>query len=630
MSKLRQFTHETAAESTEMMAAYAPYLNGDVVSFDEGCLSSKDKSRLALLSPPQVPEWADPKIEKYSKRILALKSARNASVPINRRLPPEVLMEVFSYMEPGSDGRQRFHILHVCRLWRHLVFRTSRFWADVLRTSRALGNPTKDQVAQLELFFKLSRLQPLSLSIERLDANVSGLLFPHAHHISSLTVTLHAYQDELLNALLHESMPLLENLRVRHPPDRPSYPKVKTLCPRSAHLPRLRSLRHPYSCVDLSGIRDQLQTLELVQCPCRQCYDAQSKDVDFLGLLEPCAALTALSLKSEGTESQTISVLHPHDSIDLPALQKIEIEILDAQAVSAFLSCLSLPASCFVQLSCYSRTFREQLPAAIDSFPPISAATSAKIHLRGQGRITFETHADGSKLLQLTVSDSNAFKASWAPYVRDLATVFASSRGLTSITIRTTMDFALDVEDIKDALHSLLESVPQLLRLDVTGFNGQEDIVALLRETSPGGGLLCPLLAELRVQWCYRGHTQAGFEADTRRIFTRYPTPPLHTLRTKQGALRRFCDALVHVLLRRAYLGSRLTTLTIDIVPTQRSRAIITPGYYDAITRPYCEMVLAEEGGLHARLGDSVENVAVRFTDEDFDFEGMQFPLLYF
>lgn len=55
------------------MAAYAPYLNGDMVSFDASSLPFEDKGRLALLSPPQVPEWADTKIEEYSKYIQALK-----------------------------------------------------------------------------------------------------------------------------------------------------------------------------------------------------------------------------------------------------------------------------------------------------------------------------------------------------------------------------------------------------------------------------------------------------------------------------------------------------------------------------------------------------------------------------
>ncbi|KAI0806788.1 hypothetical protein C8Q74DRAFT_1212926 [Fomes fomentarius] len=476
-----------------------------------------------------VPEWADTKIEEYSKRILALKSARNASAPINRKLPPEVLMEVFSQMKPGRYGRQRFHILHVCRLWRHLVFRTSRFWADLLRTSR-LSKPNEDQVALLELFFKLSRSQPLSLSLAGLQpAVVSTLLFPHAQYISSLTVSLHA--------------------------------------------------------------------LELVQCSCGPCYNAQSKDVDFLGLLEPCAALTALSLKSDGNEqSQTISILPPHNTINLPALQKIEIEILDPQAVSAFLSCLSPPASCFVQSSCYSRTLREQMPAAIDSFPPIIAATSADIYFRQRGRITFRTYANGSKLLRLTVSHSKAIAPSWASHMRDLATVFASSKGLTSITIRTPVDFTLDGEDMKDALQSLLESVPQLSRLDVTGINGKDDVVALLCDSSPADVLPCPLLAELHVQWRYRSHALTGIEA-------------------KNEGLRRFCDALVGVLKRRASLGNRLTTLAVDIAPEKQGSLIRVE--YEAQQRPLCEAVLAEGGGLQARLGDSVGNVqvAVRFTD---------------
>ncbi len=158
------------------------------------------------------------------------------------------------------------------------------------------------------------------------------------------------------------------------------------------------------------------------------------------------------------------------------------------------------------------------------------------------------------------------------------------------------MDFTLDGEDTKDALQSLLESVPKLSRLAAAGVDGKDDVVALLRNTSPGGGLLCPLLAELHVQRISQRFKYARAEA-------------------KKEGLRRFCDALVGVLNRRASLGNRLTTLTVQIVLKQCGLHV--PQEYRTERRPLFEAVLAEGGGLQARLGDSVGNVVVRFEDVD-------------
>ncbi|RPD73618.1 hypothetical protein L226DRAFT_561297 [Lentinus tigrinus ALCF2SS1-7] len=105
-----------AYEAVEPLPAFDSYL------------TAEDRNHLAFLAPEKVEEWTRAKIDELLNRVRSLYSVSNAAAFINRKLPPEVLMEVFSHLKPSFERPGQLNILHVCRMWRHLLLRSTAFW----------------------------------------------------------------------------------------------------------------------------------------------------------------------------------------------------------------------------------------------------------------------------------------------------------------------------------------------------------------------------------------------------------------------------------------------------------------------------------------------------------------------
>ncbi|PIL27009.1 hypothetical protein GSI_10148 [Ganoderma sinense ZZ0214-1] len=127
-----------------------------VARTDQRHLADKDRVALSQLAPDQVQEWCLSRIAHYhhhngilrkgygglarnaisknKSHMRALHTAYNDAAPIHRRLPPEVLVEVFSRVQPVVTvvRRLRIPLLGICRYWRRLLFITPRFWANIL------------------------------------------------------------------------------------------------------------------------------------------------------------------------------------------------------------------------------------------------------------------------------------------------------------------------------------------------------------------------------------------------------------------------------------------------------------------------------------------------------------------
>ena len=104
-------------------------------------LSTEEKVILSDLSvnPSQIQQWAVLKINEYTNRVRSLKSVYNAGALVNRTLPREVLEEIFANLHHREEPRDvELRYLQVCRLWRHLIFRTPVFWVNMLSRQRSM------------------------------------------------------------------------------------------------------------------------------------------------------------------------------------------------------------------------------------------------------------------------------------------------------------------------------------------------------------------------------------------------------------------------------------------------------------------------------------------------------------
>ncbi|KAF5341728.1 hypothetical protein D9611_001314 [Ephemerocybe angulata] len=76
------------------------------------------------------------RIQELEREISALKSRQNIlRCPLNRMLPPELLLRIF-LLHPTSSGKsKRVHLSHVCGLWRSIALESGAFWSDLLFTT---------------------------------------------------------------------------------------------------------------------------------------------------------------------------------------------------------------------------------------------------------------------------------------------------------------------------------------------------------------------------------------------------------------------------------------------------------------------------------------------------------------
>lgn len=73
-------------------------------------------------------------IERRESELIALKVHRNMLVPVNRKLPPEILSQIFLHRRNLSSHRQPYEwitFIHVCHHWRDLAQHTSALWNHI-------------------------------------------------------------------------------------------------------------------------------------------------------------------------------------------------------------------------------------------------------------------------------------------------------------------------------------------------------------------------------------------------------------------------------------------------------------------------------------------------------------------
>ncbi|RPD59292.1 hypothetical protein L226DRAFT_614116 [Lentinus tigrinus ALCF2SS1-7] len=434
-------------------------------------LTPDDRSHLASLDPKQVHETTRIKIDELLNRVRSLSSVCNAAAPINRILPPDVLMGVFSYLEPSFRRPVMLNVLHVCRLWRHLLLRSTAFWG---RVAGGFRDPTKirpDGVALFHTTLQRTHNTPLTITLDYVNSAITKTLVLHASHIVSLTITVTPEGLNIFNGRFEqEGMPLLERLDISH-----STKGEASLCPnlllKKTLFPRLRFLRHPFDTLEVTSIDGQLRDLVLFGCECPLCaHFTPSRKEDVFArltqLLERCTSLQSLvlnriapTLHLQTTDDRTIS---------LPTLRYLSIV---HHYTSVLLSSLIIPEACVVVIlgmDATSMRIDNLFPRNPEAFRQLSFAD------RVRARFIKKPKKCLLQVFESYIGRSNVFFVS--KDVRDRSWSNASMA----------------------YYRSLLRSMPRLRFID---FPEDARRMAIVLSKVTSGGCVCPHLEELEVQW---------------------------------------------------------------------------------------------------------------------------------
>ena len=191
----------------------------DTVSFSDFRLLPEDRHRLGhLSSTPEIQEWILTRVNEHQALIRSFRSLHNASVPINRQLPQDVLSEIFYCVAIALPGRQlrslhaydrAFKLVHVCRLWRQIILGMPTFWAAIL--SQVLVNVRfRNENNRFAFMLEKTGVLPLSIDIfDDVQGSLMELLIPHAFRISFVDIACtlpHLYR------MLSEDLPRLQCL----------------------------------------------------------------------------------------------------------------------------------------------------------------------------------------------------------------------------------------------------------------------------------------------------------------------------------------------------------------------------------------------------------------------------------
>ncbi|TFK87700.1 hypothetical protein K466DRAFT_662814 [Polyporus arcularius HHB13444] len=533
---------------------------GDAFPAFDANLSEEEKALLAegLVDSTQLQRWAAARIKEYKERIQSLKSVYNAGAPINRKLPREVLAEIFSHFHPGYDLHDRdIKLLGVCRLWRHLILRTPAFWANILSRERHMHPRIRDRaLGRLKLLLPLTRAHPLTLWFQGVPHELVRALSPHTSRISSLTVGLAKHTDLVsLNDLLQGGMPHLEHLEVSHCPYMGGL--VPPLKISRRKFPLLRSLTVPFEGLGLACLDSDLRSLDVSECRCEECRGFVTKGTQrtLSEVIELCPSLRRLKIKN------ILRAWGPLDrTIALPSLCELRIEEHRGD-LGTFLACLSYPPTCAVHVGTSAHTtIRACLPPNPTSWPQLSETDEVRLSMVYGGWTVLTTFARGNQRLRVGVH----VKTTALGTVTEVSRLFTPSAGITSLTVDPDhYPFMQSSDDPGTAFRAMLAAFPHLTHLNIGAYDGRR-VMRLLSETTTAEMRYCPKLEELRFVWYY-GDDEL-YESREGLGAGRSSSP---SRRHKAGAivLSVFCDIAVQMLDRRRAAGKSLKKLFVGVYP---------------------------------------------------------------
>ncbi|KAI1792307.1 hypothetical protein LXA43DRAFT_1133881 [Ganoderma leucocontextum] len=603
-------------------------------------LAEEDRVILKQLAPIEVQEWclsriaehrnhnrvlrelygsaARDAISKTKSHVRALRSAYNDAAPINRCLPPEVLMEVFSNVHPAVNPRRIVPVLRVCSYWRRLLFRTPQFWANLLSLPTWMSWEPRCRMGRFSAALARSVPRSVAVSVPYCDGAIVDILTPHASRLSSLKVGPTEYTVEYVARLLEQHIPRLTHLAILHS----SWCYTSTLTLSFPLYPNIQALELQRTGLYTPVVPSiSLCHLKLAQCAIRPYPSPDGRRVSALcavhDALELFPNLETLAMTCSLSDDDRNGLIHPvpvlKKTVHLPRLRRLEIKDIPAY-IPCFLSHLVFPSTTALVLEPAYNLDLSQGPTAVPLFPgivPLPAPhAELGLHLDFRGApnevlARWETRGDGVRPVRITLLGAAHNVTVVARFTRELVDALAPApgappargQGLTSLTAEGACG-SWNYWDV------LLPAVPGLRRLTYdTWWTEMQELVGVLgkRMASDGDGFVCAGLEHLGLVW----HMPPGVDVGSEEEWE-----PLRQHRDDDGrdeselaaSLRAFCDTLGACLVERAERCGRLQKLSVALHQWQlNGEGIVLQGW---------QMALAEQR-LRDRLGDLVGAIAV-------------------
>ncbi|KAI0262696.1 hypothetical protein BC834DRAFT_372336 [Gloeopeniophorella convolvens] len=303
---------------------------------------------------------ADEEIDTLSKRLLILKSKRNALMPI-ALLPPEILSQIFhvlSLVHPSKTSTLGvIRMSHVCKTWRSVALGDMLLWRRVpfnlgwSCTREVLARSGRTQLILAHYFDVLGGKDKRS--------NILPGLMPRMERLS---LSFLAYERSYIKELLNSPAPVLENVRLEFAssPHDSSLVDGPALFGQSA--PRLREIT--LVCVSIPWDRFPRSPLVNLNVDFAPAYPVGSPFTmdSLLDLLSHCAGtLERLTLRCCLPTSQLRPI--QHRTVSLIQLKRITL-MGRTTDMAITLQSLELPSDTMMQLQCADRIREES-----DLFP---------------------------------------------------------------------------------------------------------------------------------------------------------------------------------------------------------------------------------------------------------------------
>ncbi|TBU34841.1 hypothetical protein BD311DRAFT_193326 [Dichomitus squalens] len=180
----------------------------------------EDEVVLRTLLPSNVQSWARSKIDYHTEYTRRLSSTFNSGALVHLLLPTEMLMEIFSRIEPQSCHDIR--ILHVCRKWRSIILRTPAFWQAMLRLSDVMDDscPSALDIQVANEILRLFAPRKIDVTVMFSSDLRPTILVPHLSRITTLTICMEPdHVVEVFEALRSFRMVHLTRLVIEHEHD---------------------------------------------------------------------------------------------------------------------------------------------------------------------------------------------------------------------------------------------------------------------------------------------------------------------------------------------------------------------------------------------------------------------------
>ncbi|CAA7268181.1 unnamed protein product [Cyclocybe aegerita] len=246
-----------------------------------------------------------------------------------RDVPPEILVETFSYLVDG-DSRNLIFPSHVCRLWRDIILRDATLWTCIHLGDR--DKPAAVALRFLKTCIQRARERSLSLFINDCKKFLSSSMNPlvalaHASRWESLALTAEQIEDCIvfIDGLPPSSIQTIKGLSFLRLDGRIHRPFGEALPQKNLNLQRFAALK----ALTINFSNRLLNTKET--CSWKQLTDLKltsgMRSIRFIAILRYCVSLEScsISLNSNFDKDDLEKSGRLATKTCLPNLKKLEL-----------------------------------------------------------------------------------------------------------------------------------------------------------------------------------------------------------------------------------------------------------------------------------------------------------------